>query len=152
MRHFTVNHTPYVLFEPDPEEIVRVAAEAGFQADIERRPRVLLIRLTAPGHRPMFFDAADPRQGARLASGRTFVSGSTGTVYNTPFVLDWNSGPGVVVRMCTEVRWDIARKYPHGPCETSLLLLFQQLAQDLAGGMVGMCGTALRLHPARAAR
>ena len=139
MRHFTVNNTAYVLFEPDEEEIARIAAEAGFRAQIERRERVFLISLMPAARKPMFFDAADSRQTARLAAARTFASGTTGAVYNTPFVLESFTGPGTAVRLATEVRWDLARKFPQGPCETSVLMLFQQLVQDLAAGMVGVC-------------
>ncbi len=140
MRHFTVKNTAYVLFEPSEEELGRIASEAGFRAGIERRERVFLISLLPAERRPMFFDAADQRQAVRLAAARTFASGATGVVYNTPFVLESLTGPGVSVRLATEVRWDMARRFPQGPTEASLLALFQQLVQDLAAGMVGLCG------------
>lgn len=151
MRHFTVNHTPYVLFEPDEEELTRIATEAGFQVEISRQPRVMLIGLVPMGNRSMFFDAADSKQTARLAAARTFTNGSTGVVFNTPFVLEGLTGPGVRVRLATEIRWDLARKFPQGPCETSILLLFQQLLQDLSTGMVGVCGVPAKLRMVTAA-
>ncbi len=148
MRHFSVNGTAYVLFEPDQEELTRIANESGFQVEIERQPRVLLLSLNPSVPRSVFFDAADTRQGARLAAARTFVNGTTGVVYNTPFVMESLAGPGINVRLCTEVRWDVARKFPRGACETSVLLLFQQLVQDLATGMVGVCGMPPKPRPA----
>ena len=142
MRHFKVKNTAYVLFEPDEQELARVAGAAGFQVKIERRPRVLLISLVPKEERPMFFDAADRRQASRLAMARTFANGTTGVVFNTPFVLEPSPGSaaGILLRMATEVRWDLARKFPQGPAESSVLSLFQQLVQDLAAGMVGLCG------------
>ena len=80
-----------------------------------------------PGYqrRHMFFDAADPRQAGRMAAARTFVSGNTGTVFNTPFALEALSSAGIGVRLATEVRQDLTRKFPHGPSEASLVELFQ---------------------------
>ncbi len=148
MRHQSINGTAYVLFEPDREELLRIATEAGFQAEVERQQRVVLVSLLPIAPRPMFFDAAETRQTARLAAARTFVSGATGVVYNTPFAIEFLGGQGVRVRIGTEMRWDTARKFPHGACETSLLVLFQQLMQDLATGMVGVCGAAPKARPA----
>ncbi len=149
MRHFKVKNTAYVLFEPDEEELTRIAGEAGFQAEVERRERVCMISLLPRERGSMFFDAADKRQAARLAVARTFASGSTGVVYNTPFVLETGAESRLSVRIATEVRWDAARKYPQGPTESSLLSLFQQLVQDLSTGMVGLCGTPAQ-HAAQA--
>ena len=140
MRHISVNNTNYVLFEPDEEALAKIAIEAGFRVQIEKQERVFLISLAPQVRKQMFFDAADTRQTGRLAAGRTFINGVSGAVYNTPFVLESLAGPGVRIRLATEVRWDVARKYPQGACETSLLMLFQQLVQDLAAGMVGVCG------------
>jgi hypothetical protein len=140
MRHFSVNNTNYVVFEPDEETIAKIAIEAGFRVQIERQERVLRILLLPQARKPMFFDAADTRQVARLAAARTFVNGLTGVVYNTPFVIESFTGPGVSVRLGTEMRWDQARKFPQGACETSVMVLFQQLVQDLAASMVGVCG------------
>ncbi len=140
MRHFKVKNTAYVLFEPEEEELLRIAGEAGFQAEIQRHERALLISLIPKEPRMMLFDAADRRQAARLALARTFASGPTGVVYNTPFVLEAATDARVAVRIATEVRWDTARKFPQGPSESSVLSLFQQLVQDLATGMVGLCG------------
>lgn len=149
MRHISVRKTAYVVFEPDEEELARIARDAGFQAIVERQERVVLISLAPEERRPLFFDAADSRQGGRLAAARTFANGASGVVFNTPFVLEAAAGPdgsGVRIRLCTEVRWDIARKFPQGACETSLLALFQQLVQDLSAGMVGLCGLPPRAH------
>lgn len=143
MELFTVKDTTYVLFEPDMEELQRIAAEAGFEAGITKQERALLISLLPEYRRPMFFDAADSRQTARLAEARTFVSGTTGAVFNTPFVLEPLSGPGITVRMATEVRQEVTRNFPLGPSEASLLALFHQLVEDLAAGMVGVCGLPL---------
>src|SRR5512140_1225923 len=99
MRHFSVNGSAYVLFEPDHEELTRVANESGFQIDIERQPRVLLITLTPAAPRPVFFDAADPRQASRLAAARTFVNGASGAIFNTPFAIETLAGPGIAVRL-----------------------------------------------------
>ena len=145
MRHFSVKNTAYVLFEPSEEELERIAREAGFKAGIEKRERSVLISLAPEQRKPMFFDAADQRQALRLAAARTFANGSTGVVFNTPFVLESISGAlaggsNVSVRLPTEIRWDFARRFPHGPSEASLLSLFQQLVQDLSQGMVGLCG------------
>lgn len=140
MRHISVNRTPYVLFEPDPDALVKIGTEAGFEVEIERLERVLLVILQPNPPRSLFFDASDTRQVSRLAAARTFANGTTGAVYNTPFALETRGNAGLVVRISTEVRWDQARKYPQGACETSLLLLFQQLVSDLASGMVGLCG------------
>jgi len=140
MRYFTVNRTAYVLFEPDEEEVRAVAQNAGFQVWIERQERVMLINLVPGSRQAMFFDASDSRQTARLAAARTFASGMTGSVFNTPFALEPGPDGGVCVRLATEVRWDQARKFPQGPSETSILALFHQLVQDLASGMVGLCG------------
>lgn len=142
MRHFSVRNTPYVLFEPEEEELVRIAAEAGFQAQVSRKQRALIIRLTPREPRSMFFDAADNRHCSRLAIARTFASGATGVVFNTPFVLESASESRISVRLSTELRWDVARRFPQGPTETSVLALFQQLVEDLAAGMVGLCGAA----------
>lgn len=140
MRHISVNNTNYVLFEPDEEALAKIAVEGGFRVQIEKQERVCLITLVPQARKPMFFDAADNRQTARLAAARTFVNGTTGMVFNTPFLIESFNGPAVQIRLVTEVRWDVARKYPQGPCETSVLMLFQQLVQDLATGMVGVCG------------
>ena len=129
-----------MLFEPDEGELLRIAGDAGFQAQVEKRERVLLITLTGQAQRSMFFDAADKRQAARLAAARTFASGATGAVFNTPFAVEAGDDFALLVRMATEVRWDTARKYPQGPTESSILSLFQQLVQDLSTGMVGLCG------------
>jgi hypothetical protein len=152
MRHLSINGTSYVLFEPEQEELSRIAGEAGFQAEIEARERVVLISLLPVSPRAMFFDAADGRQGARLAAARTFADGLTGVVFNTPFVVEFLHGAGLRVRLSTEVRWDLARKFPQGACETSVLVLFQQLVQDLSSGMVGVCGAGPRQRPQIAAR
>lgn len=152
MRHLSINGTAYVLFEPEADELLRIATEAGFQAEVERQQRVVLISLLPVAPRPMFFDAAEVRQAARLAAARTFVSGATGVVYNTPFVIEFLGGQGVRIRIGTEMRWDLARKFPHGACETSLLVLFQQLMQDLATGMVGVCGISPKARAAALAR
>lgn len=140
MRQFTVKNTEYLIFEPDQEELVRIAEESGFRVEIEQQARAWLISLFPEEPRPMFFDAADPRQVSLLAAARTFVSGTTGAVFNTPFSLEPGNGPGITVRMATEVRREMASKFPHGPIEASLLALFHQLVQDLAAGMVGVCG------------
>ena len=150
MRQFTVKNTEYLLFEPDGEELARIGEKAGFQVEIEQRERALLISLFPEERRPMFFDAADPRQASLLAAARTFVSGATGVVFNTPFVLEPSNGPGITVRLPIELRRDLARKFPHGPSEASLLALFHQLVQDLAAGMVGVCGLPARSQIGRA--
>jgi len=152
MRHLSINRTAYVLFEPDRDELLRIATEAGFQAEVERQKRVYLVSLVPVAARPMFFDAAETRQAPRLAAARTFVNGATGVVFNTPFVLEFLAGPRVRIRVSTEMRWDLARKFPQGACETSLLVLFQQLVQDLATGMVGVCGLATRARQVAVAR
>jgi hypothetical protein len=146
MRHISVNNTNYVLFEPDEEALTKIAIEAGFRVQIEKQERVYLISLAPQVRKQMFFDAADTRQTGRLAAARTFINGVSGAVFNTPFVLEALAGPGVRIRLAIEVRWDLARKYPQGASETSLLMLFQQLVQDLAAGMVGVCGVPP--HPA----
>jgi hypothetical protein len=142
MRHLSINGTAYVLFEPERDELLRITTEAGFQAEVERQERVVLVSVLPVAPRPMFFDAAETRQAPRMAAARTFASGATGVVFNTPFVLEFLGGSSVRIRISTEIRWDVARKFPHGACETSLLVLFQQLVQDLATGMVGVCGMA----------
>ncbi len=147
MQLFTVKDTTYVLFEPDQEELQQIAAEAGFQTEIQKQQRALLISLLPVERRPMFFDAANPRQVGRLAAARTFVSGSTGTVFNTPFALEPLSSAGIGVRLATEVRQDLTRSFPHGPSEASLMELFQQLVEDLAAGMVGVCGLPPQNQP-----
>ncbi len=140
MREFVAKNTEYMIFEPDQVELVRIAEEAGFQVEIDRQQRAWLISLFPNERRPMFFDAADPQQTSLLAAARTFVSGSTGAVFNTPFSIEPSTGPGIVVRLSTEIRRDQARNLPHGPTEASLVALFQQVVQDLAAGMVGVCG------------
>ena len=147
MQLFTVKNTTYVLFELDPDELQRIAAEAGFQTEIQKQKRALLISLLPVQRQSMFFDAADPRQASRLAAARTFVSGSTGTVFNTPFALEPLSSAGIGVRLATEVRQDLTRKFPHGPSEASVVELFQQLVKDLAAGMVGVCGLPPQNQP-----
>ena len=147
MQLFTVKNTTYVLFEPDLEELQRIAAEAGFQAAIQKQKRALLISLLPGQQQSMFFDAADPSQVGRLAAARTFVSGSTGTVFNTPLALESLNGPGIGVRVATEVRQDLTHRFPHGPSDASLMELFQQLVEDLAAGMVGVCGLPPQNQP-----
>ncbi len=142
-----VSNTAYVLFEPDEEQLARIAAQAGFRVEIRQKERASLIALVPLGRRPMFFDATDARQAPKLAVARTFASAATGMVFNTPFVLESLTGPGVQVRLVKQVRWDQARKFPHGPSESSLLALFQQLVQDLATGMVGLCGASAVAKP-----
>jgi hypothetical protein len=75
-----------ILLELEPEVLVNVAKQAGFECRLEDGKRVLALNLTASGREIplLLFDAADPANLGWFSRCQFYVDGQTGAVLQTP--------------------------------------------------------------------
>ena len=78
-----------IYLELQPEMVVNIAKQAGFETRMKDGPRTMQLDLSAPGRQAplLLFDAADPANLWWFSRCQFYVDGRTGTVMQTPMYL-----------------------------------------------------------------
>ncbi len=76
----------YILLELEPEILLGIAKQTGFECRLEDGKLALALDLTAPGREMplLLFDAADPANLGWFSRCQFYVDGQTGAVLQTP--------------------------------------------------------------------
>lgn len=79
----------YLLLELDPESIVSIARQAGFDVKVDDQSRVVSLELAAQDRQAplLLFDAADPGNLGWFSRCQFYVDGKSGSVLQTPLWL-----------------------------------------------------------------
>ncbi len=79
----------YILLELDPESIVKIARQAGFEVKVDDQQRIVSLDLAATDRQAplLLFDAADPGNLGWFSRCQFYVDGKSGAVLQTPLSL-----------------------------------------------------------------
>ena len=79
----------YILLELDPDILLSIARQAGFECKFEDGKLAMLLELTARGRELplLLFDAADPANLGWFSRCQFYVDGRTGNVLQTPLAI-----------------------------------------------------------------
>jgi hypothetical protein len=102
-----------ILLELDPETVIDVARQSGFEADLEEDERQVTLELVAPDRDAplLLFDAADPANLGWFSRCHFYVEARTGAVMQTPLFLANQRDPlGRPTQ--TSIRVQIAKELP----------------------------------------
>lgn len=141
-----------ILLELDPELVLNVAKQAGFEVRAEDTDRAMVLELTAPTRQAplLLFDAADPANLGWFSRCQFYVDGRTGQIMQTPMTManqrDRSGNPSP-----SSVRVRLAKELPSGfrlPGKQAVseqvvyAILFNLLTALLKTG-VAVCGSGV---------
>ena len=139
----------YLLLEIEPESIVTIARQAGFEVKIDDSSRVMSVDLSVQG-RPaplLLFDAADPGNLGWFSRCQFYVDGKSGRVLQTPLsVANQRDRRGQTLQ--NALRIQIAKELPgtfrmpgrQPVSEQVIYAVFFNLLNALLNTGVGVCG------------
>jgi len=141
-----------ILLELDPELVLNVAKQAGFEVRAEESARALTLDLTAAGRQAplLLFDAADPANLGWFSRCQFYVDGRTGQVMQTPLTLA-NQRDRLGQPQHASVRVRVTKELPSGyrlpgrqPVTEQVVyaILFNFLTALMKTG-VAVCGTGV---------
>lgn len=139
----------YLLLEIEPEAVVAIAKQAGFDVKVEDSSRVISVELTAQGRQAplLLFDAADPGNLGWFSRCQFYVDGKTGSVLQTPLsVANQRARHGQVLP--NALRIQITKELPGSfrmpgrqpVTEQVIYAIFFNLLNALLNTGVGVCG------------
>lgn len=139
----------YLLLEIEPESVVAIARQAGFDVKVEDSSRVISVDLTAQGRQAplLLFDAADPGNLGWFSRCQFYVDGKTGSVLQTPLsVANQRARHGQV--LSNALRVQITKELPGSfrmpgrqpVTEQVIYAVFFNLLNALLNTGVGVCG------------
>jgi hypothetical protein len=138
-----------LLLELDPEFVMNIAKQAGFEFKVQESPRSLNLELTAQDRQAplLLFDAADPGNLGWFSRCQFYVDGGTGGVLQTPItVANQRDRTGRILP--TSIKVQISKELPASfrlPGKQAVsermvyAVLFNFLNALLTSG-VGVCG------------
>lgn len=142
----------WILLELDPELVVNVAKQAGFEVKTEETERAIILDLSAPGRQAplLLFDASDPANLGWFSRCQFYVDGRTGNVMQTPVAIaNQRDRSGRVQQAGVRVR--ISKELPSSfrlpgrqPISEQVVyaILFNLLTALMKSG-VAVCGSAV---------
>jgi len=138
-----------LLLELDPEFVVNIAKQAGFEQRMSETGRSLIMELTALERQAplLLFDAADPGNLGWFSRCQFYVDGGTGAVLQTPItVANQRDRSGRILP--TSIRLQIAKELPttfrlpgkQAVSERMVYAVLFNLLNALLNSGVGVCG------------
>ena len=138
-----------LLLELDPEFVVNIAKQAGFEQRMSETARSLNLELTALDRQAplLLFDAADPGNLGWFSRCQFYVDGGTGAVLQTPItVANQRDRSGRILP--TSLRLQIAKELPttfrlpgkQAVSERMVYAVLFNLLNALLNSGVGVCG------------
>ena len=139
----------YLLLEIEPESIVTIARQAGFEVKIDDSTRVMSVDLSVQGRQVplLLFDAADPGNLGWFSRCQFYVDGKSGRVLQTPLsVANQRDRRGQTLQ--NALRIQIAKELPgtfrmpgrQPVSEQVIYAVFFNLLNALLNTGVGVCG------------
>lgn len=139
----------YLLLEIEPESIVAIARQSGFDVKVEDSNRVISVDLTAQGREAplLLFDAADPGNLGWFSRCQFYVDGKSGSVLQTPLsVANQRARQGQL--LSNSIRIQITKELPGNfrmpgrqpVTEQVIYAVFFNLLNALLNTGVGVCG------------
>jgi hypothetical protein len=149
MQVLQAGHHKLLLLELEPEVLLSIAGQAGFECKLDDGKRSAVMDLTATDRQAplLLFDAADPANLGWFSRCQFYVDGQTGAVLQTPMsIANQKDRSGHLLPNAVRVR--VSKELPasfHLPGKTPVTeqtvyaLLFNFLNALLSVG-VGVCG------------
>ncbi len=139
----------YILLEMEPEVLLNIARQAGFECKLDNGKRAWGLELTAPNREAplLLFDAADPANLGWFSRCQFYVDGQTGAVLQTPIsVANQKDRAGRV--LATGVRLQLSKEIPanfrlpgkNPVSEQMVYAVLYNFLTALAQTGVGICG------------
>jgi hypothetical protein len=139
----------YLLLELDPELLVNVARQAGFNCKLEEDDRRVILELTAATYKGplLLFDAADPGNLGWFSRCQFYVDGQSGAVLQTPLSVanardrsGRNTPNAVRVRIAKELPTGFRMPGRQPVTEQALYAVLYNFLHALLEVGVGVCG------------
>ncbi len=142
----------YLLLEIEPESIVTIARQAGFDVKIDDSSRVMAVDLSVQGRQAplLLFDAADPGNLGWFSRCQFYVDGKSGRVLQTPLsVANQRDRRGHTLQNALRVQ--ISKELPgtfrmpgrQPVSEQVIYAVFFNLLNALLNTGVGVCGGSI---------
>src|SRR4051794_16989714 len=142
----------YLLLEIEPEAIVNIARQVGFEIKIDDTSRVMSLELSANERQAplLLFDAADPGNLGWFSRCQFYVDGSTGAVLQTPISIA-NQRDRSGRTLPHSLRIQIAKELPatfrlpgkQPVTEQMVYMVLYNLLNALLNTGVGVCGGSI---------
>ena len=139
----------FILLELEPEVLVGIAKQAGFEPVLEDGKRTVWLDLTAAGREAplLLFDAADPGNLGWFSRCQFYVDGQTGQVLQTPMILanhrDRAGRPltdSILVQFTKELPVSFRLPGKNPVTEQTVYAVFLSFLNALLQTGVGVCG------------
>jgi hypothetical protein len=139
----------YLLLELDPELLVNVARQAGFNCKLEEDDRRVILELTAATYKGplLLFDAADPGNLGWFSRCQFYVDGQSGAVLQTPLSVanardrsGRNTPNAIRVRIAKELPTGFRMPGRQPVTEQALYAVLYNFLHALLEVGVGVCG------------
>ena len=139
----------YLLLELDPELLVNVARQAGFNCKLEEDDRRVILELTAASYKGplLLFDAADPGNLGWFSRCQFYVDGQSGAVLQTPLSVanardrsGRNTPNAIRVRIAKELPTGFRMPGRQPVTEQALYAVLYNFLHALLEVGVGVCG------------
>ncbi len=138
-----------ILLELEPEILLNIAKQAGFEARIEDGKRTVALELTATGRQTplLLFDAADPANLGWFSRCQFYVDGQTGQVLQTPMIIANNKDragrpqpDSILVQFSKELPVTFRLPGKNPVSEQTVYAVFLSFLNALLQTGVGVCG------------
>lgn len=138
-----------IVLELEPEVLVSIAKQAGFDATLEDGKRTVWLDLTATGREGplLLFDAADPGNLGWFSRCQFYVDGQTGHVLQTPITVANRTDPigrtvpeGIRVQFTKELPANFRLPGKSPVTEQMVYAVFLSFLSALLHTGVGVCG------------
>jgi hypothetical protein len=138
-----------IVLELEPEVLVNIAKQAGFDSTLEDGKRTVWLDLTAPGRQTplLLFDAADPGNLGWFSRCQFYVDGQTGHVLQTPITVANRKDPtghavpdSIRIQFSKELPASFRLPGKSPVTEQMIYAVFLSFLNALQNTGVGVCG------------